>query len=61
QQVAREAADKALTKLLTPADEYQEKIPEQPVQFVPTEQKGKQRRKFLRGLLGKDVASETAE
>jgi [NiFe] hydrogenase assembly HybE family chaperone len=61
QQVARDAAEKALTKLLTPPDEYQEQIPEQPVQFVSTEQKGKQRRKFLRGLLGKDVASETAE
>ena len=61
QQVAHDAAKKALTKLLTPADEYQEQIPEQAVQFVSTKQKGKQRRKFLRGLLGKDTASKTAD
>jgi len=61
QKAACTAAEKALAKLLTPADEYQEQTPGQPVQFVPTEQKGKQRRKFLRGLLGKDGASETAE
>lgn len=54
QHVAREAAEKALTKLRTPPNEYQEEIPEQPVEFVTPEQKGKQRREFLRGLLGKD-------
>ena len=57
QQAAREAAEKALTKLLTPPEEYQEQIPEQPVEFVSPEQKGKQRREFLRGLLGKDDSS----
>lgn len=61
QQVARAAAQKALTKLLTPVDEYQEQIPEQAVQFVSTEKKGKQRRAFLRGLLGKDAASDTTD
>lgn len=61
QQVARAAAEKALTKLLTPVDEYQEQVPEQRVQFVSPEKKGKQRRKFLRGLLGKDAASNTAD
>jgi len=61
QQVARAAAEKALTKMLTPVDEYQEQVPEQRVQFVSAEKKGKQRRKFLRGLLGKDAASNTAD
>lgn len=61
QQVARAAAEKALTKLLTPVDEYQEQVPEQRVQFVSPEKKGKQRRNFLRGLLGKDAASNTAD
>ncbi len=61
QQVAHDAAMKALTKLLTPAGGYQEQVLEQPVKFVSTEQKGKQRRKFLRGLLGKDATSDTAD
>ena len=61
QQLAHDAAKKALTKLLTPVDEYQEQVPEQPVQFVSTEQKGKQRRKFLRGLLGRDSAAKTTD
>lgn len=53
QQAAREAAEKALAKLLTPPEQYQEHIPEQAVEFVSPEQKGKQRREFLRGLVGK--------
>lgn len=57
QQAARDLAEKALTKLLTPPDEYQEQLPEQPVKFVSTEQKGNQRREFLRGLLGKNDSS----
>ena len=61
QHAARAAAEKALHKLLTPPEEYQEQIPEQPVQFVSTEQKGKKRRAFLRGLLGKDAATDKAE
>jgi [NiFe] hydrogenase assembly HybE family chaperone len=61
QQAARAAAEKALYKLMTPPEEYQEQIPEQPVQFVAPEQKGKQRRKFLRGLLGKDATSDSAD
>lgn len=61
QQAARTAAEKALCKLLTPPEEYQEQIPEQPVQFITPEQKGKQRRKFLRGLLGKDATSDPTD
>ena len=61
QQMAHDAAMKALTKLVTPAGKYQEQIPEQPLKFVSAEQKGKQRRKFLRGLLGKDTTSEVAD
>jgi [NiFe] hydrogenase assembly HybE family chaperone len=50
-QAACDAAQKALTKLLTPADEARTAIPEQPVHFVTAEQKGKERRAFLRGLI----------
>ena len=62
QQTAREAAEKALSKLMTPPDEYQEQLPEQPVEFGSTEQKGKQRREFLRGLLRKgDTNAEKSD
>ena len=62
QQAAREAAVKALTKLTTPPDEYQEQIPEQAVEFISPEQKGKQRREFLRGLLRKgDTSAEKSD
>ena len=62
QLAAREAAEKALAKLTTPPDEYQEQIPEQAVEFVSPEQKGKQRREFLRGLLRKgDTSAEKSD
>ena len=62
QLAAREAAEKALTNLTRPPDEYQEQIPEQAVEFVSPEQKGKQRREFLRGLLRKgDTSAEKSD
>jgi [NiFe] hydrogenase assembly HybE family chaperone len=62
QQAAREAAEKALAKLTTSPEEYQEQIPEQAVEFVSPEQKGKQRREFLRGLLRKgDTSAEKSD
>ncbi len=59
QQAARDISEKALLKLCTPPEEYQEEVPEQAVQFVSAEQKNKQRRAFLRGLLGKQSNPES--
>jgi len=53
-QAARDVAQKALVKLLTHPDEAGTAIPEQPVHFVTAEQKGKERRAFLRGLIRSD-------
>jgi len=50
-QAARDVAHKALAKLLTLPDEAGTAVPEQPVHFVTAEQKGKERRAFLRGLI----------
>ena len=50
-QAACDVAQKALAKLLTPPDEAGTDVPEQPVHFVTSEQKGKERRAFLRGLI----------
>lgn len=50
-QAARDAASKALGKLLAPAEETDAAIVEQPVHFVSAEQKSKARRAFLRGLI----------
>ncbi len=56
-QAARDAAYKALGKLLAPPEETDAAIVEQPVHFVSAEQKGKARRAFLRGLItGEDSA-----
>lgn len=54
QQAARDTAQKALSKLLTPPEEIETAIPEQPVHFVSAEQKGKERRAFLRSLMSSD-------
>ena len=61
QQAARDAAQKALSKLLTPPEEAETAIPEQPVHFVSTEQKGTERRAFLRGLMGSDRSATTSD
>ena len=61
QQVARDAAQKALSKLLTPPEEVETAIPEQPLHFVRAEQKGKARRAFLRGLVGNDHSGNTGD
>lgn len=53
-QAARDAAQKALSKLLSPPDEANDAVSEQPVRFMSTEQKGKERRAFLRGLIRGD-------
>ena len=50
-QAACDVAHKALAKLLTPPEEAGTVIQEQPIHFVSTEQKGKDRRAFLRGLI----------
>ena len=61
QEAARDASEKVLHKLLTPPEEYQEGIPEPPMQFVSAEQKSKHRRAFLRGLVGKEPESDITE
>jgi [NiFe] hydrogenase assembly HybE family chaperone len=50
-QAARDAAYKALEKLLTHPEKTEVKTVEQPMHFVSPEQKGKERRAFLRGLI----------
>jgi [NiFe] hydrogenase assembly HybE family chaperone len=60
-QAARDAAQKALVKLLTPPDEARAVIPEQPVHFVSAEQKGKERRAFLRGLIRSDRSANASD
>jgi [NiFe] hydrogenase assembly HybE family chaperone len=60
-QAARDAAQKALSKLRTPPEEAKAAIPEQPVHFVSAEQKGKERRAFLRGLIRSDHTANTSD
>jgi [NiFe] hydrogenase assembly HybE family chaperone len=60
-QAARDAAQKALSKLLTPPDEVPDAIPEQPVHFVSAEQKGEERRTFLRSLISSEHPSGVSE
>jgi [NiFe] hydrogenase assembly HybE family chaperone len=60
-QAARDAAQKALNKLRTPPEEARADIPEQPVHFVSAEQKGKERRAFLRGLIRSDHTANTSD
>lgn len=50
-QAACDVAQKVLAKLLTPPDEAENTVSEQPIHFVTSEQKGKERRAFLRGLI----------
>lgn len=61
QQVARDAAQKALHKLLTSPEQAASAIPEQPVHFASAEEKGRERRAFLRGLIGGDRSANTSE
>ena len=57
-QAAREVAQKALAKLLTPPEAAGAAIPEQPIHFVSAEQRGKERRAFLRGLIRSDQSNQ---
>ena len=60
-QAACDVAYKALAKLLTPPDEAGTAVPEQPVHFVTAEQKGKERRAFLRGLIPGERPSDVSD
>ena len=60
-QAACEVAQKALAKLLTPPGEAENTVSEQPVHFVTSEQKGKERRAFLRGLIPSERPTEVSD
>ena len=60
-QAACEVAQKALAKLLTPPGEAENTVSEQPVHFVTSEQKGKERRAFLRGLIPGERPTEVSD
>jgi len=60
-QAARDAAQKALGKLLNTPEAAKVAIPEQPVHFVSAEQKGKERRAFLRGLIRNERPSDVSD